>query len=74
MATYMLKRDIENEPIILMRLSGVQMERLDPEGWVPSNNIEWTGIGGAADWDAVSSEEAAQAAVSLGRTREDVLG
>ena len=39
MATYMLKRDIENEPIILMRLSGVQMERLDPEGWVPSNNI-----------------------------------
>ena len=31
MATYMLKRDIENEPIILMRLSGVQMERLDPE-------------------------------------------
>ena len=56
MATYMLKRDTENEPVILMRLDGPQMERLDPEGWVPSNDIEWTGIGGSAYWDAVSPE------------------
>ena len=41
MATYMLKRDIENEPIILMRLSGVQMERLNPEvGCLPTTSNE----------------------------------
>ncbi len=71
-ATYMLKTDQRSVPVILMRLEGPQMERLDPSGWAPTNNIEWTGIGGSADWEAVTPEVAADAAVSLGRFRSDI--
>ena len=75
-AQYMLLSDIKDQPLILMRLNEgtADMERLDPDGWVASNNIEWTGIGGAADWDAVTPEQAGDAAVSLGRFRSDIPG
>lgn len=34
------------------------VERWTTEGWVPHTNLEWTGIGGASDWENVSVEDA----------------
>jgi hypothetical protein len=34
------------------------LEMWTPNGWVPDNDASWTGIGGSADWDEISEEEA----------------
>jgi hypothetical protein len=41
----------------LIRLVDGAAEEWFPDGWKPAG-LEWSGIGGSTDWDAVTPEEA----------------
>lgn len=69
MATeYWLKADLDGTPIVLLRRTegGRRQQRLDPEGWVSTSDLSWTGIGGDADWEPITRGEAERVAILFG--------
>ena len=76
MPGFMVKRNLEGEPVGLLRNGDAGIERLTRYGarrWVPSANLEWTGIGGSADWDTATEDEAIVIAGEWGYTRRELL-
>jgi hypothetical protein len=66
--TYFVKTDPSGEVVGIIRV-GRLMEALTRSGsgrWESTGSLEWTGIGGDADWDAVGEDEALKAAAEMG--------
>jgi hypothetical protein len=56
-----LKTSPHGEPEVLVRsFRGQQSISKNTGRWQPSNENEMSGIGGSADWDLISDEEAAE--------------
>ena len=53
----MARRGLDGENLALLRIIDNSAERWTTNGWVPAG-MEWTGIGGAADYDDIDVGEA----------------
>jgi hypothetical protein len=62
---FMVRRKLDGTTLALLRIVGGQAEQWTPQGWVPAG-MEWTGIGGAADYDDIDVGEAAEMLIELG--------
>ena len=65
---FMERRDLEGLTLALIRVHGDRAEQWTPNGWVPAG-MEWTGIGGAADYDEIDVGLASAALIALGADR-----
>lgn len=71
--TYFVKRDLDDKPVALLRIGPRGMEQLtrySEGGWQPTSSLDWTGIGGSSDWDAITETEALEVAAEM-RGNED---
>lgn len=69
---YLVKRNWEGEVRSLLRRGSGGQKAWTPKGWVPNGSMEWTGIGGSADWDEIDEDEARAVIVELGGNPNDV--
>ena len=65
---FMARRGLDGQNLALLRIVGQSAERWTTNGWVPAG-MEWTGIGGAADYDDIKVGEASVILIEFGADR-----
>jgi hypothetical protein len=62
---FLAKRALDGSNRALLRVVDGQAQRWSANGWVPAG-MEWTGIGGASDYDEIDVGEAAAILIEFG--------
>lgn len=65
---FMVRRALDGSTRALLRIVDGQAEQWTTDGWVLAG-LEWTGIGGAADYDDIGVREAAMILIEFGADR-----
>ena len=61
----MARRGLNGQNLALLRIVGQSAEQWTTEGWEPAG-MEWTGVGGAADYDDIDVGEASVILIEFG--------
>ena len=62
---FMARRGLDGQNLALLRIVGQSAEQWTAEGWKPAG-IDWTGVGGAADYDDIKVGEASVILIEFG--------
>lgn len=67
MIVFYVERDSDGQPWSLFRVVDYSPSLWTPNGWVPSH-FDWTGIGGATEYDVVTKAETVRVLRGFGLT------